>query len=106
MHLVLSYWRVTWDTAVERVLGSETSVSGHAADEYLLISERDEVLVMAPPASKAVVAIQALVSYWLGEQHELALEAIVAAEIKRVRGELNRLRLVAGDTPVDQDVVL
>ena len=61
---------------------------------------------MAPPALKAVVAIQALVSSWLGDQHELAQEAIVAAEIKRVRGELHRLRLDAGDTPVDQDAVL
>ena len=57
-----------------------------------------------PP--KAVTGIQATIASWLGEGHEAAAEPIVAAEIKRIRGELNRLRLEAGDAPVDQDRVL
>ena len=106
MQILLSYWGVSWDTALKRAPPlAPAQPENFSPDDFLLVPETDDFLGMAPP-SKAVLAIQQLVSSWLGESHEAAQEAIVAAEIKRIRGELNRLRVDAGDTPVDQDVVL
>ena len=107
MLLVLRYLGVTWDAALEAptppapvfVVGRGERASVESVVESLV--ESGEVM---PP--KAVTGIQATVASWLGEGHEAAAEPIVSAEIKRIRGELNRLRLEAGDAPVDQDRVL
>ena len=54
-------------------------------------------------STKAVVAIQGLVEGWVGGRgrSDHTSEAGVVALLKRVRGDLNRYKLQAADTPID-----
>ena len=56
-------------------------------------------------APKAVLGIRTVFATWLGESHEAAQEAAVAAEIMRIRTELNRYKAAAGDEPADDAIV-
>ena len=58
--------------------------------------------VMAP---KAVLGIRMVFAAWLGEGHEAVKELAVAAEVMRVRKELNRYKAAAGDEPADNAIV-
>ena len=55
MQILLSYWGVTWDSAIERAPQlAPAQPEEFSADDFLLVPERDDILVMAPP-SKAVL---------------------------------------------------
>ena len=56
-----------------------------------------------PP--KAILSIAGVFEEWHGGSHEMAAEAAVAAEVRRVRAELNRLRSLAGDAPAEPAAV-
>ena len=59
---------------------------------------------MAPP-TRAVQAIQSQLIDWLGASDRTG-EAAVTAEVKRLRAELARLKVAAGDAPSDPAEVL
>ena len=105
MLLVLRYFGVTWDAALE-VPAPPAPVWNlgrrERAPEDSVVGKLVESGGMPP---KALTGIQATIATWLGDGHEAASEPIVMAEIKRIRGELNRLLVEAGDAPLDQDRV-
>ena len=101
--LALKFWTgIGWDTLWDRFPSSTPPPLFEAlgAQGGALQSAKEAEGSMP---SKAVVTIQGLVASWLGEAHEAASEMAVTAELKRVRGELNKFRTEAGDAPLDQD---